>query len=142
MPFAISQERKCMEQLRRVQIGEVKYPVIITLSVLEKIQENYGSLHQFEMDIVGLDYHLDANGHQVLDKNGKPEMVTKEPSIKAIHTAIVPMINEGLEIESEMTGIGYQPVSEQQIDREYNVDYMYLARIIQEEFGKCFAVKK
>ena len=41
-----------------------------------------------------------------------------------------------------MTGIGYQPVNEQQIDREYNVDYMYLARIIQEEFGKCFAVKK
>lgn len=112
------------------------------LNVLEQIQDNYESISKFEMDLIGLDYIRDEEGHYVFDEENKPEMYLREPSVRAIRTALYPMINEGLEIEAEETGKEWQPVTKEFIERECTINFKYLADIIHEEFKRCFAVKK
>lgn len=131
-----------MEQLQSVIIGTHRYPIKIDLNVLEQIQDNYGSINAFEMELLGLGFTKDSEGHQVLDDSGKPVMYKKEPSIKAIRAALYPMINEGLEIEAEETGKEFHPVTKKFIERESALDYQYLADVIHGEFKRCFNVKK
>lgn len=131
-----------MEQLKRIQIGENSYPIKMDLNVLEQIQDNYESISKFEMDLIGIDYIRDGEGRYVFDEENKPKMYLREPSVKAIRTALFPMINEGLEIEAEETGKEWQPVTKEFIERECIINFKYLADIIHEEFKRCFAVKK
>jgi len=131
-----------MENLQKIQIGGRTYPVKMDLCVLEQIQENYQSISQWERDILGIGYVLDAQGSVVLGDDGRPMGCLKEPSIKAIRAALQPMINEGLEIEAEQEGKPWTPVTKEFIDRECTTDYIFLADMIHEEFGRCFAVKK
>ena len=60
-----------MKKLRRIIIGDRNYPIKIDLNVLEHIQENYGSISQFEMDILGLKLTKDADGNLVYTEDGK-----------------------------------------------------------------------
>lgn len=131
-----------MENLTRIQIGDCSYPIKMDLNVLEQIQEGYGSINQFEMDLLGIEFIKDEEGHQLINGDGKPLLYRKEPSVKAIRAALCPMINEGLEIEAEQTGQTWQPVTKEDIERECTVDYMYLSNVIHEEFKRCFAIKK
>lgn len=131
-----------MEKLKKIQIGETKYPFKIDLNVLEQIQEKYGSVHEFERDLLGLKYLKDKEGNQLYDEEGAPRMYKQEPSIKAIRTILPLMINEGLEIEAEEKGESFTPVSDQTILRECGVPFNLLAEIIHEEFRRCFATKK
>lgn len=131
-----------MEQLQRIQIGNNSYPIKMDLNVLEQIQDNYESIKKFEMDILGLDYIKDEAGKYVLDESGKPRMYMREPQVKAIRTALYPMINEGLEIEAEETGKELQLVTREAVERDCTIDYKYLADVIHEEFKRCFSVKK
>ncbi len=131
-----------MEKLKRIWIGETEYPFKIDLNVLEQIQEEYGSVHEFERDLLGLKYLKDGEGNQLYDEEGDPRMYKQEPSIKAIRTILPLMINEGLEIEAEEKGESFTPASDQTILRECRVPFNLLAEIIHEEFRRCFATKK
>lgn len=131
-----------MKTLKRIKIGAESYPIKMDLNVLEQIQDNYESINQFEMDLLGIGFLKDKEGHSVLDKSGKPVMYTKEPSVKAIRTALYPMINEGIQIEAEERGQSWEPVSKEEIERECTINYVYLSEMIHEEFKRCFAVKK
>lgn len=131
-----------MEKLRRITINGIVYPIKMDMNVLQHIQENYGTINEFERDVLGYKYMLDRNGKQILTEEGKPAMYKTEPSIKAIKIVLPVMINEGLEIESEERGKEFTPVSEEEIIRNCDVSFSILADIIHEEFAKCFAVKK
>ncbi|MCI9681412.1 MAG: hypothetical protein HFI26_08515 [Lachnospiraceae bacterium] len=123
-----------MEKLKRIQIGDKRYPVKIDLNVLEAIQDSYGTIGKFERDLLGLKYKTDDNGERRLYKT--------EPSIKAIKTVLPEMINEGLSIEAEETGKSFEPVSAEFVNRECTVPYDILAEMIHEEFKRCFSTKK
>lgn len=131
-----------MEKLKRIVIGEAEYPFKIDLNVLEHIQEEYGSIHDFERDLLGLKFLKDGEGKQIYDEDGEPCMCRQEPSIKAIRIVLPLMINEGLEIEAEEKGETFTPVAEQTILRECGVPFNLLSEIIHEEFRRCFAAKK
>lgn len=131
-----------MEELQKVQIGGQTYPVKMDLCVLEYIQENYSSIRQWELDILGIGVVKDEEGHVVVDEDGETKAYLKEPSVKAIRAALYPMVNEGLEIEAEQTGKSWVPVTRKFIDRECHTDYRQLADFIHAEFKRCFAVKK
>jgi hypothetical protein len=131
-----------MERLKRIIIGETDYPYKIDLNVLERIQEEYGSVHEFERDLLGMEYSKDEAGNQLYDEDGEPLMYKKEPSIKAIRTVLPLMINEGMEIEAEEKGGIFTPAADQVILRECGVPFNLLAEIIHEEFRRCFATKK
>lgn len=122
-----------MKKMERIQIGEKTYPIKIDLNVLEVIQDQYGSVHAFELDLIGIK----------LEKNdaGKEVLIKAEPSIKAIKTVLPLMINEGLEIEAAGTGKSYDPVEEQQIIQECCIPFDELSQMIHEELKRCFGKK-
>lgn len=131
-----------MERLKRMILGGINYPYKIDLNVLEYIQENYGSVNTFELDLIGARFLKDEEGRQLYDEDGEPRMYRAEPSIKAVKMVLPAMINEGLEIEAEETGEVFTPVSEQLLFRECDVSFEFLSKMIHEEFRRCFATKK
>lgn len=116
-----------MQKMERILIGEQTYPIKIDLNVLEALQDQFGSIHAFEMDIVGL---------KVVD--GK--IISVETPVKTIKAVLLLMINEGLEIEAASTGKTYEPITEQ-IFQECSIPYVELVQIIHTEFKRCFAKK-
>mgnify|MGYP003290080322 CR=1 FL=1 len=131
-----------MTKLNRIMLGEKTYPIKIDLNVLEHIQENYGSINQFEMDILGLKNKLNEKGEKIFAEDGSLVMCRKEPSIRAIKAVLPSMINEGLSIEAEENGIVFAPLSDKDVFRECTISYELLAKMIHEEFARCFKTKK
>lgn len=131
-----------MEKLKRIIIGGVNYPFKIDLNVLEQIQQEYGTVNEFERDLLGLRVLTDENGDRIYDEEGNLRMYKAEPSIKAIKTVLPLMINEGMEIESEEKGGTFTPVSEKSLLRECRISFTTLSEIIHEEFRRCFETKK
>lgn len=123
-----------MKEMERIRIGEKTYPIKIDLNVLEAIQELYGSVHAFELDLVGIKREEDDDGNEAVR--------IVEPSIRAIRTALPLMINEGLEIEASVTGKPYEPIEAQQIIQECYIPFDEISRIIHEEFKRCFGKKQ
>ncbi len=130
-----------MEKLKRITIGGKIYPIKMDLNVLAALQDGYGSLHDFEMDIKGIRYARDAEGKVIYD-GGRPMVELVEPSIRAVRAALPAMINEGLEIEADEQNREFIPVDEKEIIRDCAISYEALAAIISEEFKRCFEIKK
>ena len=63
-----------MRKMAGIRIGEKDYPMKMDLNVLEHIQEEYGSINQFERDILGIEYVKDENGKQLSTKAGDCQM--------------------------------------------------------------------
>ena len=131
-----------MRKLEEIRIGDVYYPIRIDLNVLEHIQETYGSIGAWEMDLKGWHCSEDEDGNRLLDEKGSPIMYRTEPSIKAIKTVLPAMINEGIAIRSERQGKPWDEVPDLQIISECEIDYTELARVIRTEFDRCFDIKK
>lgn len=77
-----------IEKLKYINF-EKKYPIKCDLTVLEEIQEKYGTINEFELKLAGW------------MKNEK-KLVKTEPSMKAIRFALPLMINEGIDIANEL----------------------------------------
>lgn len=130
-----------MENLKRIMIGGQNLPLKIDLNVLEHIQNEYGTIHQFERDLLGLQFKKDEDGNQIY-KDGDPVMIRTEPSIKAIKTVLTAAINEGLAIEAGEENRSYEKVTDEFVIRECTIPYDVLGEILHEEFRRCFATKK
>lgn len=131
-----------MEKLKRIMIGERTYPFKIDLNVLEHIQDEYGTINQFERELLGLRFEKDVEGNQVYNRDGEPVMVKTEPSIKAIKTVLPAAINEGLVIEAGEENRSFEKVTEEFVIRECTIPFEILATMLHEEFGRCFETKK
>ncbi|MCQ2087997.1 MAG: hypothetical protein MJZ37_08075 [Bacilli bacterium] len=131
-----------MEKLKRIYIGNQTYPFKIDMNVLEAIQEEYGSITEWERGILGIRYRFDSDGNMILTKEGSPSITLGEPSIRDIKFILPLMIREGQEIEYEQTGNHYDPISDEKIYRECNISFKLLAQMIHEEYKRCFEVKK
>lgn len=110
--------------------------------MLEIIQDEFGTINEFERKLLGLRFLKDKEGKQILGKDGEPVMYAGEVSIKAIKVALPAMINEGLQIEADETGKTFDPIEDEYILRNCNISFELLGEIIQEEFKKCFEIKK
>lgn len=130
-----------MEKLKRIMIGEQTYPFKIDLNVLEHIQNEYGTINQFERELLGLHFKKDMDGNQMY-KDGEPLMIITEPSIKAIKTVLPAAINEGLAIEADEENRPYEKVTDEFIIRECTIPYTVLGKMLHEEFRRCFETKK
>ena len=74
----------------RFEYKNKEYKLVFNLNVMEKIQDEYGS--------------LDAWGKMTDGSNG-------EPNIKAVKFGFTEMINEAIAIENEENGTDIKPVS-------------------------------
>lgn len=122
-----------MQKMERILIGQKTYPIKIDLNVLEIIQECYGSINQFERELLGLKIQKGEDGTE--------QVVAVEPSVRAVRMALPLMINEGLSIEAADTGRPCEPVGEQQIIQECCIPFDKLSRIIHQELKRCFGKK-
>lgn len=75
---------------------EKKYKLVFNLNVMERVQEEYGS--------------LDAWGALTEGRNG-------EPNAKAVIFGFTEMINEGIDIENEENGTDIKPLTLKQVGR-------------------------
>ena len=71
------------------------YPVVFNLNVMEKIQDEYGSL----------------------DKWGKMTDLSGEPNAKAVVFGLTEMINEGIDIQNENNGTDEPFLTKKQVGR-------------------------
>lgn len=130
-----------MEKLKTIRIGEKTYPYKIDLNVLEHVQNEYGTINQWERELLGLQIKKDEEGIPTY-KDGEPVMIRTEPSIKAIKTVLTAAINEGLAIVADEENRSYEKVTDEFIIRECTIPYYVLSEILHEEFRRCFATKK
>ncbi len=131
-----------MEKMKRILIAGRTYPYKIDLNVLEAIQDEYGSISQFERELLGYRFRLDEGGNQIYSEDGEPVMYRVEPSIRAIKAVLPAAINEGLAIEAEERGKEYVPIAEEEVFRNCTISYELLSRMLHEEFKRCFETKK
>ncbi len=131
-----------MEELKRIMIGDKSYPFRIDLNVLQRIQEEYGTINQFERELLGLRFKEDGEGNQTYDKDGKAVMELTEPSIRAIISVLPMAINEGITIEADEQNKPVELVTADFVIRNCTVGYETLSKMLHEEFRRCFATKK
>lgn len=131
-----------MEKLKRIRIGNKVYPFKIDLNVLEIMQEEFGTVNEFERQLRGMHYKKDKDDHYIKNEDGNLMMYITEPSIKAIKAVLPAAINEGLAIEAEWENREMQPVDEEQIIRDCTISFTVLGRMLLEEFKRCFETKK
>lgn len=131
-----------MEKLKRIRIGNKFYPFKIDLNVLEAMQEEFGTVNEFERQLRGMHYQKDEDGHYIKNEDGNSMMYITEPSIKAIKAVLPAAIKEGLAIEAEWENREMQPVDEEQIIRDCTISFTVLGRMLLEEFKRCFETKK
>ncbi len=131
-----------MDKLGRIMIAGKTYPMKCDLNVLEELQEQFGSINEFERQLLGLHFLTDKDGKQLYTKDGDPRMYKTEPSIKAIKAALPLLINEGITLEAEKKGEPVESVADLDIIAACDVDFTLLAQMIHAEYRKCFVTKK
>ena len=79
-----------------IQYKDRNYKLVFNLNVMEKIQEEYGSLEAWSMLSDGS---------------------TGEPNAKAVIFGITEMLNEGIEISNDENGTEIKPFTHKQVGR-------------------------
>lgn len=129
-------------KLNMIDIGGKKYPLLCDLNVLEMIQDEFGTVNDFERKLLGLDYVKDEKGNQIYTEDGSPKMKLVEPSIRAIKIALVEMVNEGIAYEAFSQGKSWEMLEDLDILAMCTIPYRELADILHEEYKRCFLTKK
>ena len=91
-----------------------KYPVYCDLLVLEKIQEEFETINQFERELIGQAVVYDEDGNAERDDTGALVKKAVEPTIKTIVRGLYLMIEEGQRIETSQ-GKEVEPITEEDI---------------------------
>lgn len=117
-----------------------QYPVYCDLRVLDKIQNEFETITQFERALLGQEIVYDEDGNAERDDAGNIIKKDKEPSIMAAVRGFYLMLEEGRRIE-ESQGIKVDPISEDDI-LNYAGNFYTLGLLVHGIFMKCFASKK
>lgn len=128
-------------KLNTIDIGEKRYPILCDLNVLETLQDEFGSISEFERKLIGLEYVME-DGKYKYTSEGKPEMKLVDPSLKAIRIALVEMVNEGIAYEAYQKGTTWEMVEEIDILAHCTMPYGDLSSLLHEEYKRCFETKK
>lgn len=119
-----------IEKLTYIQLGSEEYPIKCDLAVLEAIQNEYGSIHKFELKLVGR------------EPKEEKKLVKVEPSIRAIRFVLPLMINEGIDIENMQTGKKRKHITESDLKVLCtDINVFDMANELHDEFIKCFETK-
>jgi hypothetical protein len=129
-------------ELARIKIGDRVFPFRIDLTVLEQIEERFGTVEQFEQELVGWRFKRDEDGRFVRKGNGDIAITIVKPNIKALIFILPRMINRGIKLEALETGDKYEPVDPDILIGECGTDPAELRMVVVEELRRCFGVKK
>lgn len=129
------------EELKYIELSGEKYPVKCDLVVLEKIQDEFGSLDEFETKIYPWVPILDEAGEKIRDENGNVETEFQMPDIRTVNTALFFMVNEGEKIAAEKEGREPHSYSRNEIARKADISPVRLALKLHAEYYRCFELK-
>lgn len=111
------------QNMRYIEFGEEKFPLKCTLETLEKIQDEYGSVNQFEKDLFGR------------EKEGEEWRFT-EPKMKAVRLGLFLFVNKGLELE------GREPLLKEELEEKVDKGPNEITAMLVQVYMDCFAGKK
>ena len=141
------------EGLNHINIAGTEYPIKCDLYVLERIQDEYGSVEKFEDGIKniyikdGMVPKLDEDKKPVLDENGEKIMIPgkvpeyKYPNMKMLSFGLELMINEGIDIQNEETETKMEHVTARKLVQRMEYTVNDLSSILLKEYTNCFVVK-
>lgn len=129
------------EGLKYIELSGEKYPVKCDLVVLEKIQDEFDSVDEFERRLIPWEPSLDEEGNVVKSEEGKILYKGKIPDIRAVNAALEYMVNEGEEILAEREGRKPNFFSRETIARRVDISPANLADQLHDEFNRCFHIK-
>lgn len=118
------------EGLNHITLSGEGYPIKCDLLVLEKIQNKYGTVDEFERLI------------STWEKDEEGNLAAKVPeSIEAVGDALSWMVNEGEQIEAEEKKREAAIHSREHLIRKNDMNIWELANALKKEFISCFKVK-
>lgn len=123
-----------------IYLSQKKYPVKCDLIVLEKAQELYGSLEDFEKLILTYEPVLDESGKKIYE-DGKIKCRAKWPSVKAVNDALYWMAVEGEYIMAVQEGRRLEKIFKDELIRRVDMPLFELADALHNEFTRCFDSK-
>ena len=132
------------EKLNTVRIGGKRFPIKCDFAVLQTIQENFGTLKQFEQKLIGMEPILDKDGNPIFETTDGVETIkfrTTEPNLKAIALALPIMINEGKK-QAEEQGEEIPDIDYKEAIREADFSIVEVAVDLHNEYRRCFDRKK
>lgn len=129
------------EELKSIPLSGKEYPIKCDMLVLEKIQEEYGTIGEFEQAIMTWEPELDSDGNQIVDEEGKTKYHGKFPAARAVNDALIWMVNEGEAVTAEAEGRAAVQYSREEIVRKADLTLTDLANKLHDEFYRCFRVK-
>ncbi|MBO5032169.1 MAG: hypothetical protein J6D08_09835 [Lachnospiraceae bacterium] len=121
------------EHTETIKLAGREYPIRCDINVLIEIQEQFGSLNEFEMLIAGIRAAKNPDGTTAVDENKRIIFERAEPSLKAIREILPCMLKEAAE-KDDLT---------EAFDAVKNVKFdLYETAVkIHAEFSKCFERK-
>lgn len=133
------------ERLNTVRIGGKKIPIKCNFSVLQTLQEEFGTLKQFEQSLIGMVPILDEQGNPIYvtnpDGTESVKFRTTEPSLKAIAVALPIMIHEG-KLQMEAQGEEMPDFDYKSAIKEADFILVDVAVDLHAEYRRCFDRKK
>lgn len=129
------------EGLNEIELSGEKFPIKCDLLVLEKAQEKYGDIEEFEKKIMSVKPLLDEDGKRVKDKKGNQKYVVVMPDIEATNDALYWMALEGEDIAAEHDGREKKKLTREAVLRRVDLSPVRLAMKVHEEFARCFEEK-
>ena len=128
------------DKLNYIELSGEKYPYKCDLFLLEKIQEEYEDLSEYENMLMGFSPKRDDDGGIVRNEKGLMVGTYEIPNISLLKEALYDMISEGIEIAKE-EGKEYPPIHKDRILRKVDMSPKELSELLHEEFSRCFARK-
>lgn len=129
------------EKLNYIELSGERYPIKCDILVLEKIQDKYGDLSDFENGIRGFRPNIGEDGLPERNDDGLIVGISGVPDISMLKDALIWMVEEGAAIEKEENGKESSELTDVQITRRVDMAPKELGELLCKEFNRCFARK-
>lgn len=125
------------KEMNYIKLSGTEYPIRCDMLVLEKIQEEYGDISDFENKLLGFTPSRNKDGTVKKDDKGRQIGISGIPDIKALNLAVYWMVNEGLEVEDRKGEL----LTKEKAARMIDYTPKELSELLHKEFMRCFQRK-
>ena len=129
------------EKMNYIELSGVKYPFKCDMLVLERIQDKYKDLAEFENKLSGFIPGVDEDGEYTRNDEGRIIGYYGEPNMEALGDFLAWTIEEGIEIEREESGAEMEIPERKKLIRSVDLAPRELMEILRKEFSRCFERK-
>lgn len=128
---------------KEIELSGEKFPIKCDLLVLEKIQEKYGDITDFEKGLLIWEPDRDENGQEIKTEDGEKTLMHGiNPEAGKVNDALYWMAQEGEEILAERENRAARELKRASLIRKVDIPPRQLAELLHLEFMRCFQPKK